>query len=179
MPSITSTLRVLVLALPTALLLMLTVSISSAGATPLLSCPTGNSAGTFTPALTDTPQPVVIRYTDNFGPCVGASGVRTGTLTRTSTNAPKTCTSLLGGVTNLPVTISWSTGTTSNLIVDTYPQLLTGGVIQLTMIGDVVSGDFAGGHVLNVDLVIGATPLACSTTGVSSSSGLATLTITP
>ncbi|WP_148260869.1 hypothetical protein [Conexibacter woesei] len=167
------------IALSMALALMLAAAVSSAGATPLLSCPVGNSAGTFTPPLTNTPQPVGVTYTDNYGPCVGLSGVRTGTMTRTAPPAPRTCTSLLGGTMNVPLTIAWSTGTTSDVIVDSYPQLLTGGVVELTLIGDVTGGDFAGGHIVVVDLVVGATPLACSTTGVASSSGLATLTITP
>jgi hypothetical protein len=127
MPLVTPLVRALGAALSTALVLTLAVSVSSASATPLLSCPLGTGSGTYSPALTNTPQPVSITFAANYGTCIGSSGVRTGSSGKTIPPAPRSCTNLLGSSMGVPRMISWSTGTTSTMLVDTYPQYLTGG----------------------------------------------------
>lgn len=153
---------------------------SDAHAVNLLTCPAGNSTNTWSPALTNTPTPVATSYSVNLGTCVGVSPLtRTGGSSGSSSPTPRSCTDLLVSRTGITTTISWSTGTTSTITADTNATYLTGGILETTLIGTVTSGEFTGGHVVYVLEEVGADPLTCGTTGVTSSSGPLTLAITP
>lgn len=157
------------------------LAVPGAHAASLITCPAGNVTGTYSPALTNTPALVGISSTTNYGTCVSASGppIRTGSRSATLPPGLRSCTDLLISRTGVPATINWSTGTTSSVVVDFVSSYITGGILQTTATGTVVAGDFTGGHVVDVSAVVGASPLACGTTGVSSASGPVTLTITP
>lgn len=151
-----------------------------AHATNLLTCPAGNVSGTYNPPLTNTPALVGITVNSTYGTCFGTSPLtRTGGRSGTLPPVLRSCTDLLQTRTGLTSTISWSTGTTSTVTVDQFSQYITGGILQTTQTGTVTAGDFAGGHIVLISTVVGADPLACATTGVSSASGPLTVTITP
>jgi hypothetical protein len=156
------------------------LSASSAHATNLLVCPAGNVSSAWTPALTNTSAPVALDYRVNYGTCVGTAPLtRSGETSALLPPSPRSCTDLLQSYSAIPTTIHWSTGTTSTITGDTNTQFITGGILQTTYTGTVTAGEFLGGHFVFIGAEVGATPLACGTTGVSSATGPATLTITP
>lgn len=151
-----------------------------AHAAPLLVCPAGNISGTYTPALTNTPALVSRSVYTSYGTCVGVLPLtRTGGWPASLPAALRSCTDLLVSHSGVSHTVSWSTGTTSTFTVDTVSDYITGGILQTVETGSVTAGEFAGAHVAQVSLVAGSDPLACATTGVTTSSGPVTLTITP
>jgi hypothetical protein len=106
--------------------------------------PPSSSSTSFSPPLTNTPQPSATSSSWQLGPCVSASvpGLTSGTHADTGTLRPRSCLELLssGAIT---AEVTWNTGDTSTLSMN-RTTTVAGAVMIVTMTGTVTSGLFAG-----------------------------------
>jgi hypothetical protein len=167
-----ATLAVLVLATVSA-----AVAAPTAGAA-LVVCG-GSEVATYSPGLTSTPAPTTVTTRTTYQPCVDALGLPlTRTAVASSTIGPVTrsCSDLLSPASGVRV-IRWSTGSTSTFTFNATVATLAGGVIQILQQGSITDGDYRGSTAVGVVLIAQTDLDACTTTGVSSLGGPATLTI--
>ena len=151
---------------------------SPAHAATLLTC-AGAQSVTYSPGLTNAPQPVALHVENTFQPCLNLTHpleLRTGTA---STNLPavsRTCSSVLEARPGTRV-IHWSTGTTSTFTFIAEATSLAGGAVQVVQQGSITAGEFQGATAIGV-VVLASTEFAnCATTGVTSQGGAMTLTL--
>lgn len=122
---------------------------SPAGAAGVLdaTCTTPSSATTtFSPPLSNTPQPVTITTTVLYSPCISTapgltSGSRSSVVARTTQ-----CSDLLASG-SLTFTVNWNTGQTSTLHTN-FTSTSVGVARVVTHTGQVNSGLFAGDNVI-------------------------------
>lgn len=148
-----------------------------AEAVDLLTCG-GTVATSYSPPLTDTPQPVTTSTTTLYQPCVNVTNpleFRTGISAATFGPSERSCQSLLRVLPGRQL-IRWSTGGTSTFTFTTFITS-SNGILQVTETGSITDGDFRGRTAVSVVAVLQTDLAACATTGVASVGGLATLTI--
>lgn len=122
---------------------------SATAAAGTVNCvPPSSNVTTFEPPLTNTPQPVRIVGSTQFGPCVSASDpeVTSGTSYVEIDSVTRSCGSLLAP-TIADYTIVWNTGETST-ISGNRTSTIEGVVVVVTLTGTVTSGPFAGSSVV-------------------------------
>jgi hypothetical protein len=152
-----------------------TVSAASAHAASSATC-TGSSAINYSPGLTNTPQTVTYSETETYSCTSTDTSLTAGSSSVNITLAGASCNG--GGV--FPATaytITWNNGQSSTISL-TFTDLIILGTEQVTGVGTVTSGEFAGGAVTIVWLYPVLNPLQCLTSqGVTSQSGTVTAQI--
>ncbi|GHD53509.1 hypothetical protein [Streptomyces galbus] len=153
---------------------------SAAGVLDVTCTPPSSATSTYSPPLTNTPQPSSSTVSFQFGPCVSLSqpALTSGTYTRTNPARPRSCLDLLSSSSGT-FTITWNTGQTSTLSVN-VTTTIAGAALVVTQTGTVTSGLFTGDTVVITQTGPADDVLLC-TAGlgtVSSIYGLVTLEIT-
>ncbi|HVR95507.1 MAG TPA: hypothetical protein VMW27_02760 [Thermoanaerobaculia bacterium] len=140
-------------------------------------CP-GTHSVTFSPGLRLTPGFVHLTRSTIYTPCVSVSDPTiTYGITSGGGAFQASCLDLLAGPPSTTWIITWNTGETSEWLYSSSTQNVSGTIIQ-TQIGVIVAGKFAGSTAIGV-LALAAPPViqCLSPSGVTTSQGLATLTI--
>jgi hypothetical protein len=153
-------------------------SAPSASAVDLLTCG-GSETASFSPAIRDAPQPVATEVRTVYQPCVNALRpleLRSGAASASVPATPRQCTDLLASGAGSR-TIAWSTGTTSTFTFTSAANNVGGNVLEVIEQGTITAGEFRGSTAVSVIAIATRQLLACSTTGLSSLSGVATFTI--
>lgn len=153
---------------------------SAAGVLDATCTPPSSATTTYSPPLTNTPQPSSSAISFQLGPCVSLSqpALTSGTYARTNPARPRSCLDLLSSSSGT-LTITWNTGQTSTLSVN-VTTTIAGAALVVTQTGTVTSGLFTGDTVVITQTGPAANVLLC-TAGlgtVSSIYGLVTLEIT-
>ncbi|NUR74110.1 MAG: hypothetical protein HOU81_25155 [Hamadaea sp.] len=152
---------------------------AAAGALDVTCLPPSSNVNSYSPPLTNQPQPVTASTTALYGPCTSVShpaitsGSRTATVPLTAS-----CLDLLGSGT-LTYTITWNTGQTST-ITSNFTRTVVGAVYEILATGTVTAGVFAGDSVVT-DFTGPSTDITLCTLGlgtVSSVYNVGTLEIT-
>lgn len=151
---------------------------STAHATTTVTC-TGTSAIAYQPGLTSTPRTVHYDETDTYNSCTSTDHTPTSGIAFLALDFPDaTCNGLAGTFTYPAYPIVWDNGQTSTLSL-TFTDLIASGVEQSTGVGTVTSGRFPGATATVTLNLTAPDPLQCLTPhGVTSQTGIATLTIT-
>lgn len=137
-----------------------------AGVADLTCTPPSGNLNEYDPPLTLTPQPVALTLTAQYGPCVSpsqptiTSGARAVTV-----NITAGCLDLLGAASG-SYTITWNTGQTSTVAVNTN-RVIAGAAYTLASTGVVTSGVFAGDAVV-ANLTGPSTDITLCTLGLGS-----------
>jgi hypothetical protein len=110
--------------------------------------PPSSSSTSYSPPLTNTPQPSATSSSWQLGPCVSASvpGLTSGAHSDTGTLRPRSCLELLGSGA-LTAAVTWNTGDTSMLSLNRTTTVV-GAVMIVTMTGTVTDGLFTGDTVI-------------------------------
>lgn len=120
----------------------------AAGVLDVTCTPPSSAVASYSPALTNSPQPVAATISYQFGPCVSlaAPALTSGTATVTNPVRDRSCLDLLtGGRTTF--TITWNTGQTSTLSLN-FNTTVAGAVLEVVLTGTVTSGLFQGDTVV-------------------------------
>ncbi|TDT39958.1 hypothetical protein EV562_103329 [Streptomyces sp. BK208] len=142
--------------------------------TPLLTC-LGAVTQSYDPGLLLTPRTVTFTARVTYSTCVGGT-VSTGTQTVTA-SIVNSC--LLNDPFSSNVgLVEWNTGQTSELTTSNV-KVISGGQIVVTDTGTVTSGLYAGKKVVQVTTIATPNVLDCVGSGVTSASGVVSLTILP
>ena len=166
-----------VAACATAVLLLAVIG-SSAQAASLGIC-TGTEAVSFSPAMTLTSHSGTVAFSDTVNCTSSDSGAATGSAGGSYTASYGCVEQITPAGTVETLTITWADSTTSVLsYTDVTGAVLVGGSYVDTLTGSVTSGKFAGATVTTVVADPTLSVLQCLTTGISSITGVVTLTIT-
>ncbi len=136
--------------------------------------PPSSQTSTFTPPLTNTPQPVTVQVSTQYGPCTAASapGLTSGSRTAAISYPNRSCLDLLDS-SPLTFTITWNTGQKSTISGNTTATVV-GAALVVTVTGNVTSGLFQGGSVIQT--VTGpATDITLCTLGLGTVSSIYSL----
>lgn len=141
----------------------------------------GSSTQTFSPGLTNTPQPTAVTISTSYTNCLSltAPSITSGSSFSAATTPDGSCTSILeSSSTPRPTTITWNTGETST-ITQTTAITSVGGQVVATSTGTVTAGKFLGATSIRVVTYLGSliTEGCASPAGLPSNTGPATLNI--
>lgn len=170
--------RTLMLSVAAATTLVLAIAPGAHAAT-VLTCGAAEVTS-FSPGLTNTPQPTTTTTSSYYQPCVNVTNpleLRTGTGLSVSGPASRSCTSLLGSGSRTR-TIHWSTGTTSTWSYVSTTNFLAGGAGQITQQGSITAGEFQGATAVGVIVDYSGALAQCDSSGLASFGGQGALTIT-
>ncbi|HET7499720.1 MAG TPA: hypothetical protein VFK02_01920 [Kofleriaceae bacterium] len=157
----------------------MSVSVSSAHAASSTTC-TGSFAISYSPGLTNTPQTVIFSETDTYSSCTSTdTSLTAGSWSGTSTNTGASCNNAGAFLAPEDYTISWNNSQSSTITSLAVTEEMIGGIVQVTGVGTVTSGEFIGGVVTIVWATPVPNPLLCLTSqGVTSQSGTIDLQLT-
>ncbi|MET8576548.1 hypothetical protein [Streptomyces sp. NPDC005012] len=154
------------------------LSASQASAAPVgIVCALGSQSNTYTPPLTNTPQPLTAHVNENYS-C-------TSLLTGVSSASGSATIEFMAGclLTALPLvsdelTYTWSTGQASTILFNNTTEVrAANGTATITSTGSVTSGLGQGSTATRVVVLPALSLTACATTGVSAQTGTATLAV--
>lgn len=153
------------------------VSSSAAHAASSTTC-TGSSAVSYSPGMTFTRQTISWTLTDTYSSCTSTdSSLTAGGLSKNITGEAS-CDDGVGLLPATSITISWNNSQSSTVTLTTVTDALVLGSEQVTAVGTVTSGEFAGDDVTIVWVYAVLNPLQCMTSqGVTSQSGIVTVEI--
>lgn len=137
----------------------------------------GSSTITYSPGLTNTPQTVAYTETDTFSSCLSTDLTLTSGEFLTSVDLPGASCDAAAVFTNTPYPITWNNGKTSSINLS-YTDAIVDGTEQVTGVGTVTSGEFAGAAVTIVWVYPVLDLLQCSSSqGVTIQTGTLTAEI--
>ncbi|MFH8379053.1 hypothetical protein ACH4A7_36725 [Streptomyces cyaneofuscatus] len=122
--------------------------------------PPSSSVTTYSPALTNSPQLVSSTVSYQFGPCVSATGVTSGTAVLNNAPRQRSCLDLLGSASRT-LEVTWNTGYSSTMSLNVSATVV-GAVLQTVLTGTVTSGLFQGDTVVINQTAPAATILTCT-----------------
>ena len=136
-------------------------------------------AATFSPAMTLSSHTGTVTFNDAYTCTSSDPGAATASSGGGYTGATYSCIQQISpiGATGA-VSYTWADSTTSTLTYTSATETFVGGSYSLTAVGTVTSGKFAGGVATLVIVDPTLSVLQCLTTGISSITGTAALTIT-
>lgn len=170
-----------VVALTLALSTVAAVALTSTPASAMVGdviCPAGNQSQTYSPGLTDTPQPVAASYNVSLGICTSLShlNLTSGTSSDSIHIAQYSCLDLLTESAGSQ-TFTWNTGQTSTFTFNRTVAMVNGNIV-LTLTGAISSGLFTGDSALLTIVEPATDLLACETSaGLTSAAGLVTFVV--
>ncbi|MGW2277822.1 hypothetical protein [Streptomyces sp. NPDC001770] len=151
----------------------------AASATPVdITCAVGSQTASYSPPLTNTTQPTLASVTENYSCISLTTGVSSGA---TSAVFPEDAGCLLVAqpAHTAVTTYTWNTSQTST-ITFTLSNVVRAlnGTTTVTSLGSVTAGLGQGSLATRVIVLPALSLTACSSTGVASQTGVATLTVT-
>jgi hypothetical protein len=163
----------------TALLLAgISVSLApAAGASANYADCVGTTHETYNPGLLFSSQETQLSVTTDFTTCTSSDPTLTTGGDSYSAPVTASCIQPLSTGSFIEV-VHWNNGESStfSLTITAYSEV--GGQIIVAAAGSVTAGEFSGAIVADVTTVIAPDPIKCLTTGVTSISGIVSLTIT-
>ncbi|AXI78350.1 hypothetical protein [Peterkaempfera bronchialis] len=155
---------------------MLALAPTPAQAAPptLLEC-LGTETTTYHPGLTFQPKDITITTDERLTSCVDGAGQVTGGWYGTQFTIHVGCNDLLDPFQDTRV-FHWSTGDTSTFSESAATNAVAGQIIT-TLTGTVTAGRFQGHTTVRVTTLLQPSLLLCLTTGVTTATGVTTLTI--
>lgn len=163
--------RALVAIIVTAATLPTMAATGTATGVDITCTPPSSASLTFTPPLTNVPQPVNNAVSRQYGPCVAPAhpGITAGSSAGSGVFPNGTCLRLLGS-NPINITITWNTGQTSTLSGNNLSNIV-GGALVSTTTGTVSAGVFAGSTFVHNVVYLGQDVLLCNL-GLGSVAGL-------
>lgn len=160
----------------TVLLAAAVALVGAGGANATVTRCTGTHAVSFSPPLTNTPQPVTVSVDNDFPLCLSlADPTLTSGWSRHSVVSNVSCTSLLtSGSAN--DRFAWSNGQTSTFAFDFAVTLVNGSQV-IEQLGTIAAGEFAGAEGVGVATLPALDLGACAGAGLRRVSGPYLLTI--
>ncbi|MFI9010007.1 hypothetical protein ACIGNX_22520 [Actinosynnema sp. NPDC053489] len=111
-----------------------------------------------------------------YSPCVSSDPTLTAATSGSTFTGPGSCLTLPGFSSGTSV-LTWNNGNTSTFAFNATTAIVGGNVV-ITRTGTITAGRFAGDTAIRVVTYPAPNPLGCLTTGVTSRTGVVTLTIT-
>lgn len=167
-------------ALGLSLILLGFLTAPAASAAPVsIVCAVGSQTNTYTPPITNTPQPVTIDFTENYNCTSLLTSVTSGTGAYTASTTAS-CGLTLDGPYSYTETYTWSTGQSSTVTYTTGETVrAANGTTTVTSTGTVTAGLGLGSTVTHVVVEPALSVTACAGAGISNLTGVATLAILP
>ncbi|MFD4907806.1 hypothetical protein [Kitasatospora purpeofusca] len=158
----------------------ITLPVTAAHATGIHLLCTGQQSPTYSPPLTNTTQQTTVNITETYGTslhCLDTAGIQSGSGTFT-VSEPASCTSLTQpGTVSYFNTYTWNNGQSSTIhFTNVNVARLLDGTTQVIASGTVSSGFGLGDTAARTVTLPQLDPTLCSTTGVASQQGVATMT---
>ncbi|MGW4109722.1 hypothetical protein ACWEFJ_02460 [Actinosynnema sp. NPDC004786] len=136
----------------------------------------GTATETISPGLKYATQNVTVTTNLIYSPCVSSDPTVTAAVSGSTFTAPGSCL-MLPDASSGTFVLNWNNGNTSTFAFNATTAIV-GGNIVITRIGTITAGQFAGDTAIRVVTYPALNPLDCLTTGVTSQTGVVTLTIT-
>ncbi|MDF0374382.1 hypothetical protein OM788_004291 [Streptomyces sp. KA12] len=136
---------------------------------------TGNETSTYTPPLTNTPQPTTVQSSENYSCTSLLTGVSSGTSTTTISGSYSCVISLQPF--SATSTYHWNTGQTSTAEYDVTLVRAANNTTVVTAVGTVTAGLGQGAAFTNVIVKPALNLTACASGGLAQLTGPATLTL--
>ncbi|MCK2218205.1 hypothetical protein MF672_031100 [Actinomadura sp. ATCC 31491] len=154
-----------------------TTALPAHGLATLVACPLGTQTVTWSPGLTYVPQPTSLHIEGILASCVSATDPALNNATFVI-NGSGTGSCLTSSFPNATMVVDWNDGPDSVITYDLTVNIKPAGETVFVSVGQVDSGQFAGGDVVRTTAEVTLDLAACLTTGLNSSSGPTSLTVT-
>jgi hypothetical protein len=141
----------------------------------LVECPIGTETVNFNPGLTFVPRPTSVHVDGTLGPCVSTSNPAINNATFTINGAGTG--SCLASNFDTTMVVDWNDGPNSVIRYFLTVNIKPAGETIFVSLGEVQSGQFAGALVVRATVETTVDATKCLTTGVTTASGPATLTL--
>ncbi|TRV71726.1 hypothetical protein FKN01_31420 [Streptomyces sp. 130] len=139
---------------------------------------TGSQTAHFSPPLTNTPTTVTATVQENYNCLSLLSPISSGSGGYTAVRPDNSCLLSLSPLGTSQVTYGWNTGQTSTVTFNNTNVIRAANGTTTTISTGAVTSGYSTGSLVTRELVAPALSLtACATTGVSDSTGVATLTV--
>ncbi|TYB47502.1 hypothetical protein FXF51_57820 [Nonomuraea sp. PA05] len=141
-----------------------------------MTCPLGTQTVTWSPGLTFVSQPTSLHIEGTLATCASTASPALNNATFVI-NGSGTGSCLASSFPNATMVVDWNDGPGSVITYDLTVNIKPAGETVFVAVGEVDSGQFAGGDVVRSTAEVTLDLTACLTTGLTSSSGPTSLTI--